>query len=136
ALRLSYLHHGGNNPDILAKLIHLQAEATALEKGAAGTGRARRAGPAEPPGGPRACAHSLDVALLAIELENRRLEDELLALKVRRERRTNPGSSVAQWHSEELAQLQAEVKMLRSHMERRGQWLLPPAILPPPVAPP
>lgn len=46
-----------------------------------------------------------------------------------------PGSQVAQRHAEDLAQLQAEVGMLRCHMERTGPWL-PPAILPPPVAPP
>lgn len=46
-----------------------------------------------------------------------------------------PGSQVAQQHTEELAQLQAEVGMLRCHMERTGPRL-PPAILPPPVAPP
>jgi len=44
--------------------------------------------PAEPPG---AGAQGLDAALLAVELENRRLEDQLLALKVRRERRADAG---------------------------------------------
>lgn len=43
---------------------------------------------AEPPG---ASAQGLDAALLAVELENRRLEDEVLALKVRRERRADAG---------------------------------------------
>lgn len=44
--------------------------------------------PAEPPG---AGAQGLDAALLAVELENQRLEDELLALKVRRARRADVG---------------------------------------------
>lgn len=44
------------------------------------------------------------------------------------------GSRAAQWHAEELAQLQAEVGMLRCHTEWMGPRL-PPAILPPPVAP-
>lgn len=44
--------------------------------------------PAEPPS---TGTHGLDAALLAVELENRRLEDELLALKVRRERRADAG---------------------------------------------
>ncbi|NXE24562.1 CCD17 protein, partial [Ardeotis kori] len=152
ALRLAYLRAGGHDPAILAQLLHLQAEATALETGAAELRRGRRPGkaphqpkppsprpaaeaalavPAEPPG---PGAQGLDAALVAVELENRWLEDELLALKVRRERRANAGSQVAQWHAEELAQLQAEVGMLRCHTEQMGPQL-PPTILPPPVGP-
>lgn len=157
ALRLSYLRSGGHDLAILDQLLHLQVEATVLEKGTLGLHGSRRMGkpqprahppagtlspqptteappavPAEPPG---SAARGLDEALLAVELENRRLEDELLALKVRRERRADAGSRVAQRHAEELAQLQAEVGMLRCHTERPGPRL-PPAILPPPVAPP
>ncbi|KFO98549.1 Coiled-coil domain-containing protein 17, partial [Calypte anna] len=132
ALRLSYLRAGGHDPDILAQLINLQTEAAVLEKGS--TGLCRRmalATPAEPPG---TGAPGLEVALLAVELENRRLEDKLLALKVRRERRANAGSQASQWHTEELAQLQAEVGMLRFHAEQTKPWL-PPTTLPPTMAP-
>ncbi|NXV87786.1 CCD17 protein, partial [Calonectris borealis] len=133
ALRLSYLRSGGHDLAILDQLLHLQVEATVLEKGTLGLRESRRmVVPAEPPG---SAARGLDEALLAVELENRRLEDELLVLKVRRERRADAGSRVAQRHAEELAQLQAEVGMLRCHTERPGPRL-PPAILPPPVAPP
>ncbi|NXY78031.1 CCD17 protein, partial [Glareola pratincola] len=133
ALRMSYLRSGGHDPAILAQLFHLQVEATALEKGAAGPRRGRRAAPqpvaeAPPvvPAEPRKeGAGGLDAALLAIEVENQRLEEELLALKVKRERRANAGSQVSQCHSAELAQLQAEVGMLRCHLERPGPWLLP-----------
>ncbi|NWS37308.1 CCD17 protein, partial [Probosciger aterrimus] len=115
ALRLSYLRAGGHDPHILDQLLHLQVEATVLEKGPQGQRRGKRmapppAVPAEPPS---AGARGLDAALLAVELENRRLEDELLALKVRRERRADAGSQAAQRQAEELAQLQAEVGMLR-----------------------
>ncbi|XP_072788766.1 coiled-coil domain-containing protein 17 isoform X2 [Taeniopygia guttata] len=127
ALRLSYLRSGGHDPAILEQLLHLQLEATVLEEGTAGLRRARRM---EPPG---TGTHGLDAALLAVELENRRLEDELLALKVRRERRAEavtksccPGSRAAQRHTEELAQLQAEVGMLRCHAEQTRPWLHPP----------
>ncbi|XP_032552322.1 coiled-coil domain-containing protein 17 isoform X2 [Chiroxiphia lanceolata] len=157
ALRLSYLRAGGHDPAILDQLLHLQLEATVLEKGTAGLRRGRRMGkaqpqprlpagsvtpqpapeappavPAEPPG---TGTQGLDAALLAVELENWRLEDEVLALKVRRERRADAGSRAAQWHSEELAQLRAEVGMLRCHAEQAGPRL-PPPILPPTVAPP
>lgn len=108
---MAYLRGGGHDPAILVQLLRLQAEATVLEKGAAEPRRGRRAGepqpspqpspptpqlvaeaapvaPAEPPG---AGPGGLDAALLAVELENQRLEEELLALKVRRERRANAG---------------------------------------------
>ncbi|XP_051651796.1 coiled-coil domain-containing protein 17 isoform X6 [Manacus candei] len=88
----------------------------------------------EPQGCAGAGGWGLDAALLAVELENWRLEDEVLALKVRRERRADAGSRAAQRHSEELAQLQAEVGMLRCHAEQAGPRL-PPPILPPAVAP-
>ncbi|XP_064284801.1 coiled-coil domain-containing protein 17 isoform X3 [Passer domesticus] len=129
ALRVSYLRSGGHDPAILDQLLHLQLEATVLEKGTAGLRRARRM---EPPG---TGTHGLDAALLAVELENRRLEDELLALKVRRERRVDAGSRAAQWHTEELARLQAEVGMLRCHAEQTRPWLQPP-VFPHPIAPP
>ncbi|NXK72139.1 CCD17 protein, partial [Amazona guildingii] len=133
ALRLSYLRSGGHDPHILDQLLHLQVEATVLEKGLPGQRRGRRmAVPAEPPS---TGIQGLDAALLTVELENRRLEDELLSLKVRRERRADAGSQAAQRQAEELAQLQAEVGMLRCHTERMGTRL-PPAILPTPVAPP
>ncbi|XP_053805823.1 coiled-coil domain-containing protein 17 isoform X2 [Vidua chalybeata] len=129
ALRLSYLRSGGHDPAILDQLLHLQLEATVLEKGTAGLRRGRRMEP------PSTGTHGLDAALLAVELENRRLEDELLALKVRRERRADAGSRAAQRHTEELARLQAEVGMLRCHAEQTRPWLHPP-VFPHLVAPP
>ncbi|NWI45437.1 CCD17 protein, partial [Picathartes gymnocephalus] len=135
ALRLSYLRSGGQDPAILDQLLHLQLEATVLEKGTAGLHRGRRMAPAVPAEPAGTGTHGLDAALLAVELENRRLEDELLALKVKRERRANAGSQAAQRHTEELAQLQAEVGMLRCHAEQTRPWLQAP-VLPPPIAPP
>ncbi|NXG75004.1 CCD17 protein, partial [Baryphthengus martii] len=129
ALRLSYLRAGGHDSAILDQLLHLQVEATALEKGTTGLRRGRKME------SPDTGAREVDAALMAVELENRRLEDELLALKIRKERRADVGSWVAQQRAEELAQLQAEVGMLRCHTERMASRL-PPAILPPPVAPP
>ncbi|NXQ09883.1 CCD17 protein, partial [Peucedramus taeniatus] len=139
ALRLFYLRSGGHDPAILDQLLHLQLEATVLEKGTAGLRRGRQMAPeaplavlAEPPG---TGTHGLDAALLAVELENRHLEDELLAMKVRRERRADAGSRAAQRHTEELARLQAEVGMLRCPSEQMRPWLHPP-VYPRPVAPP
>ncbi|NXP91380.1 CCD17 protein, partial [Passerina amoena] len=138
ALRVSYLRSGGCDPTILDQLLHLQLEATVLEKGTAGLRRGRQmaeAPPAVPAETPGTGTHSLDAALLAVELENRRLEDELLALKVRRERRADAGSRAAQRHRQELAQLQAEVGMLRCHTEQTRPWLHP-SVFAHPVGPP
>ncbi|NWZ99852.1 CCD17 protein, partial [Nesospiza acunhae] len=138
ALRVSYLRSGGRDPTMLDQLLHLQLEATVLEKETAGLRRGRRmaetplAVPAETPG---TGTHGLDAALLAVELENRRLEDELLALKVRRERRADAGSRAAQRHTQELARLQAEVGMLRCHTEQTRPWLHP-SVFPHPIGPP
>ncbi|NXD25262.1 CCD17 protein, partial [Spelaeornis formosus] len=139
ALRLAYLRSGGHDPSILEQLLHVQLEATVLEEGPAGLRRARQAQsprlrrsvPAEPPSHG---THALDAALLAVELENRRLEDELLALKVRRERRADAGSQAAQRHAEGVARLQAEVAMLRCHAEQTRPRLHPP-VFPRPIAP-
>ncbi|NXJ36467.1 CCD17 protein, partial [Ciconia maguari] len=115
ALRLSYLRAGGRDLAILDQLLHLQVEAMVLEKGTMGLSGGRRMGtlspqpateapPAVPAEPPAAGARGLDAALLAVELENRRLEDELLALKVRRERRADAGSRAAQRPAEGLGQ--------------------------------
>ncbi|XP_064372494.1 coiled-coil domain-containing protein 17 isoform X5 [Dromaius novaehollandiae] len=77
ALRLAYLQGGGREPAVLAQLLELQVEAAALERAAARRHRGRRAEP------PAAGAGALCAELLAVELENRRLEDELLRLKAR-----------------------------------------------------
>ena len=138
ALRLSYLHAGGHDEATLAQLLDLQLEATALEKRAAqkmskhqpqhrAQGQDRTAIEA---------AQGLDAALMAVELENQRLEDELLALKVRREMRADVGSLAARHYAEDLAQLQAKVEMLLRHQAEGMGPRLPPAVFPPPVAPP
>lgn len=44
ALRVSYLRSGGHDPAILEQLLHLQLEATVLEKGTAGLRRSGRGG--------------------------------------------------------------------------------------------
>ncbi|XP_035189273.1 coiled-coil domain-containing protein 17 [Oxyura jamaicensis] len=115
---------GGHDAAILAQLLDLQVEATALEKRAAQRTECRRAG-----------TQDLDAMLLAVELENQRLEDELLALKVRKARQADASLLAAQQHMEDLAQLQAEVGMLRRQAEGTGPRAIPP-VFPPPQLPP
>ncbi|XP_015725778.1 coiled-coil domain-containing protein 17 [Coturnix japonica] len=138
ALRLSYLRAGGHDEATLAQLLDLQLEATALEKRAAqkmSKNQPQHRAQGQDPIAVEA-ARGLDAALMAVEMENQRLEGELLALKVRREMRADVGSLASQQRAEELAQLQAKMEiLLRRQAEGMGPRL-PPAVLPPPVAPP
>ncbi|XP_031457393.1 coiled-coil domain-containing protein 17 [Phasianus colchicus] len=137
ALRLSYLHAGGHDEATLAQLLDLQLEAMALEKKAAQ--KMSKHQPQHRAQGQDTiaveAARGLDAALMAVELENQRLEDELLALKVRREMRVDVGSLAARQNAE-VAQLQAKVEMLLRHQAEEMGPRPPPAVLPPPVAPP
>ncbi|XP_048800954.1 coiled-coil domain-containing protein 17 [Lagopus muta] len=137
ALRLSYLRAGGRDEATLAQMLDLQLEAMALEKKAAQ--KMSKYQPQHRAQGRDTitveAARGLDAALMAVELENQRLEDELLALKVRREMRADVGSLAARQNAE-LAQLKANVEMLLRHQAEGMGPRLPPAVLPPPVAPP
>ncbi|XP_043377543.1 coiled-coil domain-containing protein 17 isoform X3 [Chelonia mydas] len=136
ALHLAYLQGGGSNPAVLAQMYDLQVEATALE-GAAGKQEHKE----------RKKKHrGLDAELLAVELENQRLEDELFKLKMQRDKRRADDGALdkelaeqQRAHTMETAQLHAEIGMLRLGAERtqpRRAGRRSPPMLPPPVAPP
>nr|XP_042700972.1 coiled-coil domain-containing protein 17 isoform X2 [Chrysemys picta bellii] len=143
ALHLAYLQGGGSDPAVLAQMYDLQVEATALERAAGRQEHKERKKKHQAAGiGPR----GLDAELLAVELENQRLEDELFKLKMQRDkRRVDDGvldkelAEQQRAHAMELAQLHAEVGMLRREAERvqpRRAGRRSPPMLPPPVAPP
>lgn len=93
ALLLSYLRAGGRDEATLEQLLDLQLEAMALEKKAAQ--KMSKYQPQHRAQGQDTnaveAARGLDATLMAVELENQRLEDELLALKIRREMRADVG---------------------------------------------
>ncbi|XP_067157255.1 coiled-coil domain-containing protein 17 isoform X3 [Apteryx mantelli] len=89
ALRLAYVQGGGREPAVLAQLLELQVEAAALEQQDARPHRARKPKP------PAAGSGALGTELLAVELENRRLEDELLRLKAPHRPALGAGSAAA-----------------------------------------
>ncbi|XP_032660434.2 coiled-coil domain-containing protein 17 isoform X1 [Chelonoidis abingdonii] len=143
ALHLAYLQGGGSDPAVLAQMYDLQVEATALERAAGRQEHKERKKKHQAAGaGPR----GLDTELLAVELENQRLEDELFKLKMQRDKRRADDGTLdkelaeqQRAHVMEMAQLHAEVGMLRREAERMqprraGRRSLP--MLPPPVAPP
>ncbi|OXB68533.1 hypothetical protein ASZ78_000470 [Callipepla squamata] len=89
ALRLSYLRAGGRDAAILAQLLDLQLEAEALERRAERRMSKHEHGAQGPDPIAAEAGGALSAALTAVQLENLRLEDELLALRVRREMRAD-----------------------------------------------
>ncbi|TFK01730.1 secreted tolloid-like protein [Platysternon megacephalum] len=143
ALHLAYLQGGGSAPAVLAQMYDLQVEATALERAAGRQEHKERQKKHQAAGaGPR----GLDTELLAVELENQRLEDELFKLQMQRDKRRADDGALDKELAEqqraqamEMAQLHAEVGMLRRQAERmqpRRAGRRSPPMLPPPVAPP
>ncbi|CAM2119151.1 unnamed protein product [Caretta caretta] len=115
ALHLAYLQGGGSNPAVLAQMYDLQVEATALERAAGRQEHKER----------KKKHRGLDAELLAVELENQRLEDELFKLKMQRDKmRADDGAldkelmEQERAHTMETAQLHAEIGMLRHGAER------------------
>nr|XP_025037573.1 coiled-coil domain-containing protein 17 [Pelodiscus sinensis] len=140
ALHLAYVQSGGRDPAILAQLYDLQVEALALEGAAGRQERKKRHQSAG------AAPRGLDAELLVVELENQRLADELLVLKMQRDRRRAYDGPLdkeleeqQREHALETAQLHAEIGRLRRDTERmQARWAgrRSPPVLPPPVAPP
>ncbi|XP_072918544.1 coiled-coil domain-containing protein 17 [Hemitrygon akajei] len=139
ALKLLYLQNGGNDPAILAQMNGLQTEAQLLEKSIRQPKEKKKKH--EPP------HKSLDAELLAVELENQLLEDEILKLKFQRERRKpvdeleKEVQEMQREHINKMSDLQGEIEMLKSETHRMRRGLrsphhMPQHPLPPPPPPP
>ncbi|XP_043942783.1 coiled-coil domain-containing protein 17 [Protopterus annectens] len=138
ALRLAYLQNGGKDPVILAQMHDLQSEAQTLEMTTQKPGRKEKK--RKLPNG------TLDTELLRMELENQRLEDEILKLKLQRETRKVGDDyrdkelmDMQREHMKQMAEMQAEMEMLKKEAGgmwlRRGRWS-PKLQRPPPPPPP
>ncbi|XP_051868085.1 coiled-coil domain-containing protein 17 [Pristis pectinata] len=134
ALKLVYLQNGGNDPAILAQMNGLQAEAQLLEKSI------RQ--PKERKKKHESPHKSLDAELLAVELENQLLEDEILKLKFQRERRKPVDElekeiqEMQREHINKMSDLQGEIELLKSETHRMRRGLRSPHHLPQPPHPP
>ncbi|XP_060087686.1 coiled-coil domain-containing protein 17 [Heteronotia binoei] len=142
ALYLAYAQSGNNDHNILNQMYELQVEAIELEKGGARPDHNSRKKKHE--GNPNTYPWGLHSELLAAELENQRLEDEIFKQKILRGRwRKEDGyldkqlAELQQVHMAEMAQLHTEMGRLRDDTERRPQQPKrgSPPILPPPIAP-
>ncbi|MGH0122547.1 UNVERIFIED_CONTAM: hypothetical protein FKN15_038097 [Acipenser sinensis] len=111
ALRLAYLQSGGTEPVILAQMHDLQVEAHTLER------PPQKPEPRNKKRRPEASHRALDTELLTVEMENQRLEDEILKLQLHREKRkgeeelADSGLQEMQMeHMQQMAGLQAEIE--------------------------
>ncbi|XP_035270927.1 uncharacterized protein ccdc17 isoform X3 [Anguilla anguilla] len=141
ALRLAYMQSGGADPVVLAQMHDLQAEAHMLEWAkprAQLKGGKRRSKPSH---------RVLDAELLSVEKENQRLEEEILRIRLARERHRGEeaaGAELQQVQREQIHQMatvQAEIEYLRREVERakdfpRERRQAPPPPPPPPFPPP
>ncbi|CAJ0953859.1 unnamed protein product [Ranitomeya imitator] len=135
---LAYVQSGGNDAVVLAQMRDLQAEALTFEEISYKQDRKEKKKKRND-GAPR----TLDVELMAVELENQRLEEEIFNLKLHRSRKKieNGDSEIAELqreHLQQMSQLQADIEMLKRDVTRmppRGGHG-PPPFQPPPLAPP
>eukprot|EP00079_Xenopus_tropicalis_P024407 XP_012817033.1 PREDICTED: coiled-coil domain-containing protein 17 [Xenopus tropicalis] len=138
ALQLAYVQSGGNDPSVLVQMQDLQAEALTFEEMAHKQERKEKKKRKN-----EAAPRLLDAELMAVELENQRLEEEIFNIKIQRgKKKVGNGDSelveMQREHLQQMAQLQADIELLRRDVSRMPPRVShgPPPFLPPPVAPP
>ncbi|XP_067230034.1 coiled-coil domain-containing protein 17 [Chanodichthys erythropterus] len=128
ALRLAYMQSGGSDPEVLAHMHDLQAEALTLEQArprADGKTKGRRM---------KSPHRMLDPDVLAVEQENQRLEEEIFRIQLARERQKGEHGSglidIQKGHIHQMASLRAEIAFLKREIEK-GRDRRPPNPQPP-----
>ncbi|XP_051753965.1 coiled-coil domain-containing protein 17 isoform X2 [Ctenopharyngodon idella] len=126
ALRLAYMQSGGSDPEVLAHMHDLQAEALTLEQArprADGKTKGRRM---------KSPHRVLDPDVLAVEQENQRLEEEIFRIQLARERQKGEHGliDIQKDHIHQMASLQAEIAFLKREIEK-GRDRRPPNPQPP-----
>ncbi|XP_067315960.1 coiled-coil domain-containing protein 17 [Pseudorasbora parva] len=114
ALRLAYMQSGGSDPEVLAHMHDLQAEALTLEQTkprADGKIKGRRM---------KSPHRVLDPNVLAVEQENQRLEEEIFRIQLARERHKGEHGliDIQKDHINQMASLQAEITFLKRELEK------------------
>ncbi|XP_043920232.1 coiled-coil domain-containing protein 17-like [Protopterus annectens] len=127
ALRMTYLQNGGSDPMILTQLNELLAEAQKVEEG----NKQRKTRHKEKNRrDSNTIRRNLNVELIALEIENQRLEDEILKLQLQRHkesrfpktyyRKVQPGTSPAILQDEnahKAKNLKSELELLKNELE-------------------
>ncbi|XP_043098599.1 coiled-coil domain-containing protein 17 isoform X2 [Puntigrus tetrazona] len=115
ALRLAYMQSGGSDPEVLANMHDLQAEALTLEQT-----KHRAEGKTKGRTGMKSPHRVLDSDVLAVEQENQRLEEEIFRFQLAREQ--NKGerglNDIQKDHIHQMASLKAEIAFLRREIEK------------------
>ncbi|KAK7144822.1 hypothetical protein R3I94_011037 [Phoxinus phoxinus] len=126
ALRLAYMQSGGSDPEVLAHMHDLQAEAITLEQArprADGKTKGRRM---------KSPHRVLDPDVLAVEQENQKLEEEIFRIQLARERHKGEHGliDIQKDHIHQMASLQAEIAFLKREIDK-GRDRRPPHPQPP-----
>ncbi|CAM4625515.1 unnamed protein product [Leuciscus chuanchicus] len=126
ALRLAYMQSGGSDPEVLAHMHDLQAEALTLEQArprADGKTKGRRM---------KSPHRVLDPDVLAVEQENQKLEEEIFRIQLARERHKGEHGliDIQKDHIHQMASLQAEIAFLKREIDK-GRDRRPPHPQPP-----
>ncbi|ROL44455.1 Coiled-coil domain-containing protein 17 [Anabarilius grahami] len=126
ALRLAYMQSGGSDPEVLAHMHDLQAEALTLEQArprADGKTKGRRM---------KSPHRMLDPDVLAVEQKNQRLEEEIFRIQLARERQKGEHglTDIQKDHIHQMASLQDEIAFLKREIEK-GRDRRPPNPQPP-----
>ncbi|XP_016389875.1 coiled-coil domain-containing protein 17 [Sinocyclocheilus rhinocerous] len=115
ALRLAYMQSGGSDPEVLAHMHDLQAEALTLEQ-------AKHRAQSKTKGRRMKFPHRvLDPDVLAVEQENQSLEEEIFRIQLAREKHREHGIwliDIRNDHIHQMASLHAEMAFSRREKEK------------------
>ncbi|XP_077980871.1 uncharacterized protein LOC144436074 isoform X3 [Glandiceps talaboti] len=108
AMRLAYLQSGGNDPVVLAQMHDMQAEAQMLEDLARDKLKKKKK--------PKEKDNGVDPQIMMLELENQRLQEELLYMqnKKRRQQELDYDESMRR-----MRELQEELSRLRKDLDKK-----------------
>ncbi|XP_051563739.1 coiled-coil domain-containing protein 17 isoform X2 [Myxocyprinus asiaticus] len=124
SLHLAYMQSGGSDPEVLAHMHDLQAEALTLEQAKPRADRKTKERRMKSP------KRVQDPEILAVEQENQRLEEEIFRIQLARERHIGEHGlhDIQKDHIHHMASLQAEITFLRREIEKGRDKRLPPPL--------
>ncbi|XP_051986910.1 coiled-coil domain-containing protein 17-like isoform X2 [Xyrauchen texanus] len=125
SLHLAYMESGGSDPEVLAHMHDLQAEALTLEQAKPRADHKTKERRMKSP------IRVQDPEILAVEQENQRLEEEIFRIQLARKRHIGENGlhDIQKDHIHHMASLQAEIAFLRREIEK-GRERRPPSPLP------
>ncbi|XP_062412483.1 coiled-coil domain-containing protein 17 [Sardina pilchardus] len=132
SLRLAYMQSGGSEPEILAQMHDLQAEAHTLEQGQ------RKEEHKSSKRRVKVHPQAVGSELTSLESDNRQLEEEIFRIQLLRQRHRGEevaGAEFQLMQRQQLAGLQGEIESLRREVARTRANRQAPPPPPPPLFP-